>query len=232
MVRTKITNREILVAGCSHVYGHGMSDCLTYDWRAAPAPSKFAWPHLLGEWSGFNIVNMSRPGNSLGNIVYDILNYEYFNRLSGIIVVLPLRDRFLIKGTKYKVDAFLPTDIYYDNKLEAIVKYLEHLQSDEIEKINYIGYISYIVLMAKQFNIPCWISAGSESDQALLTNNKNIPFVLNTKKSWYNYYAELGYPLTPDSHLDKPAHRDFFENFIKPWVEENILAKSPLSGAI
>jgi hypothetical protein len=62
----------------------------------------------------------------------------------------------------------------------------------------------------------------------MIDNTKNIPFVLNTKKSWYNYYTDLKYPLTPDLHLDKPAHTDFFENFIKPWVEENIINKSTI----
>ena len=216
--------RDILVAGCSHVFGHGMSDCLTFNPTGEYQPSKFAWPHLLGEWSNSNIVNLSKPGNSLGKIAYDILNYKNFKRLSGIIIVLPTSERFLIKGVNEIVDTFLASNKYYGDKLTAIGYYLEHLHSYDINKLNYISQISYIVSMAHNHKIPIWISAGSQADHDMLTGTENIPFSLNTKKSWYQYYSDLGYPLTPDRHLDSPAHIDFFENFIKPWVDKNILS--------
>ena len=220
----EITYREILVAGCSHVFGHGLPDCLAPQQSGGYQPSKFAWPHLLGEWSNSNIVNISKPGNSLGKIAYDILNYKNFKRLSGIIIILPTSERFLIRGDSEPVETFLIASKKYTTvKSNAVMNYLEHLQSDEINKVNYISQISYIVSMANNYNIPLWISAGSQADHDLLTSTENIPFSLNTEKSWYQYYVDHGYPLTPDRHLDIPAHTDFFENFIKPWVTKNIL---------
>jgi hypothetical protein len=220
----EFTWRDILVAGCSHVFGHGMSDCLTFNPTGDYQPSKFAWPHLLGEWSSSNIVNLSKPGNSLGKIAYDILNYKNFKRLSGIIIVLPTSERFMIKGDDREVDTFLASNKYYGDKLNSIGYYLEHLHSDEINKLNYVSQISYIVSMANAHKIPIWISAGSQIDHDWITSIENIPFSLNTRKSWYQYYSDLGYTLTPDRHFDSPAHTDFFENFIKPWVDKNILS--------
>lgn len=221
--KKEIIYREILVAGCSHVYGHGMSDCLTFSPEETSRPSKFAWPHLLGEWSDSNIVNISRPGNSLGKIAYDILNYPNFKRLSGIIIVLPTSERFLIRGDREPVDTFLATNKYYGGRLNAIGNYLEHLHSVEVSKLNYIAHISYIASLAKTHKIPIWISAGSYAEQEWISKLDNRTFDLNTEKSWYQYYVDLGYPLTPDRHLDHPAHTDFFEKFIKPWVTKNIL---------
>ena len=79
------------VFGCSHAYGHGLSDC--YDPKTGwPGliPSKQAWPSLLQELGLYDVTyNHSKVGASSDDVLKQILSIERFElRLCDYFIVL------------------------------------------------------------------------------------------------------------------------------------------------
>ena len=95
---------RLIAFGDSFTYGHGLIDChipekkvafmVTEKNWAGPNPSKFAWPQVLGDMLGLEVINKSAPGNSNIQIIRDILSFE--NLLPSDLVVIgwtyPQRD--------------------------------------------------------------------------------------------------------------------------------------------
>ena len=76
--------------GCSHVFGHGLPDCITLAYEEdkdsktrsrfhAPGekPSQFAWPSLLAEKLNRECLNLSEPGSSNLTILMEILKCDF-----------------------------------------------------------------------------------------------------------------------------------------------------------
>ena len=63
----------IVAFGCSQTYGHGLPDCIdpNDDSRAAPLPSRLAWPALI------EATNLAQPGGSNKLCVYRALQFEW-----------------------------------------------------------------------------------------------------------------------------------------------------------
>jgi hypothetical protein len=128
--------RKILVAGCSHVYGSGLPDCKI----PGAGPSEYAWPALLSKEFGCDVINLSKPGNSLGDIANKLMYFYPKHKLSGILLIAPHSGRFLIKNEELpqnnNIDNFMVTRIHrYSKEVgDAALKYIEYLNSDEIEK--------------------------------------------------------------------------------------------------
>jgi len=118
---------RLIAFGDSFTYGHGLSDChipikkvafLTTEknW-AGPVPSKFAWPQVLGDMMGLEVVNKSAPGNSNIQILRDILSFENFLPSDLVIIgwTYPVRDcvfkkNFLGKDISFRISP------WYDDK--------------------------------------------------------------------------------------------------------------------
>ena len=78
---------RIITFGDSFTYGHGLVDChIPKNNYCGPNPSKFAWPQLLGDMLGFEVINASVPGSSNVQILKEILKFE--NLLSTDIVIV------------------------------------------------------------------------------------------------------------------------------------------------
>jgi len=80
---------RLITFGDSFTYGHGLADCHIparkrtffrtqgYDLEG-PIPSKLAWPQLLGDMLGFEVINKSKCGSSNIWILKEILTFENF----------------------------------------------------------------------------------------------------------------------------------------------------------
>jgi hypothetical protein len=78
---------RLVVFGCSHTYGMGLSDCFNrFTKFAGDKPSRLAWPQLLANKLNLECVNLSRPGNSCKRIWNDILSAELVE--SDLVIVL------------------------------------------------------------------------------------------------------------------------------------------------
>ena len=66
------TNR-LITFGCSYTFGIGLPDCKYGDKN----PSKLGWPTLLSDRMGAELVNISASGASNFEILYNILNFDF-----------------------------------------------------------------------------------------------------------------------------------------------------------
>jgi hypothetical protein len=63
-----------------------LEDCLLEGNRPGPIPSKFAWPVHLGNILGMETINMARPGASNLEILCNILNFDFQDTDTVIIL--------------------------------------------------------------------------------------------------------------------------------------------------
>ena len=92
---------RLITFGDSFTYGHGLADCHVPEknWQG-PIPSKFAWPQVLGDMLGVEVINKSVCGSSNIQILKEILTFENFLPTDIVIVgwTFNLRDCIFSKN--------------------------------------------------------------------------------------------------------------------------------------
>lgn len=78
---------RLITFGDSFTYGHGLADCHVPEknWQG-PVPSKFAWPQVLGDMLGIEVINKSICGSSNIQILKEILTFNNFEKTDIVIV--------------------------------------------------------------------------------------------------------------------------------------------------
>jgi hypothetical protein len=94
---------RLITFGDSFTYGHGLEDCHIPAKKVflgskeqdapGPSPSKYAWPQLLGDLLGLEVINKSVPGNSNLQVLRDILSFDGFEPLDLVIVGWSFKER-------------------------------------------------------------------------------------------------------------------------------------------
>lgn len=78
---------RLITFGDSFTYGHGLSDCYILKGnQEGPKPSKFAWPQVLGDMLGLEVINKSVCGYSNIQILKEILSFQDFLSSDTVIV--------------------------------------------------------------------------------------------------------------------------------------------------
>ena len=99
---------RLITFGCSYTYGSFLPDCCSTLSDGAPChgaiPSKLAWPQLLGDMLGLEVVNKSLPGASNLQILYEILNFK-FRPDDQVVIMWSLPNRDLVFTKFWKKDS-------------------------------------------------------------------------------------------------------------------------------
>ena len=80
-------SNKLIAFGCSITYGHGLKDCSINNLEPGPYPSKFAWPSIVGNKLKADVFNLSHPGASNDQILYDILNFNDYEKGDHVIIL-------------------------------------------------------------------------------------------------------------------------------------------------
>lgn len=64
---------RLITFGCSLTYGQGLPDCNS----TSSPPSQLGWPKILSDNLGKELVNISSPGASNLEILFNILNFKF-----------------------------------------------------------------------------------------------------------------------------------------------------------
>ena len=125
---------RLVAFGCSYTYGSGLPDCYL-DSRdpTGPNPSTHAWPALTAGELKLDVVNKGRPGASNLRILDEILNFD-FNNEDTVIVLWSYyhRDTIFYPNKTLEIKHWLDDDIvknYYEvhNDYDLIIKTLLHI---------------------------------------------------------------------------------------------------------
>jgi len=199
-------NPRIWAFGCSETFGHGLEDCyIKKDGFYAPGkePSKFAYPQLIGDTVGKEVINLSRPGASNKHILQQIkLNQSEINKDDIVIIhwtyierhaifTCHIDERGISEGRKTGDKTFgslnitshwpdlyniIPTDT--EKIAKQYYKYI-HSDSDAIIVIRWYMNYAHLTLKAQGVkSIHCPPLMNSQYN-----NNKS----LINMKSWHEY---------------------------------------------
>ena len=132
-------NPRIWAFGCSQTFGHGLADCYREEngfYHAGDEPSKFAFPQLIGDALGKEVINKSRPGTSNKDILQQMkLNQSEINKDDIVIIqwtyierhavfVNDERDNLNIKSTDTdKVSKLYYKHIYRDSDAGIVTRW-------------------------------------------------------------------------------------------------------------
>jgi hypothetical protein len=130
---------RLITFGCSYTYGHGLEDCHIEPKSPGPNPSKYAWPNLLGQMLGLDVVNYSNPGASNIHILWKLLNFDFTDD-DLCVIMWSHFGREPFSNLKYDSD-----NIDWDNYEDSVVKSLPTLSRENIVIRNIIdihhGYL-------------------------------------------------------------------------------------------
>lgn len=203
----------IYVAGCSHVYGHGLADCLK-----GKSPSKFSWPELARE-EGFAVFNASEPGNSPSAMQLDLMNYEDKENLEAIIALFPYSTRWWIKGRKGNEENFCPGKMNDYEKDRTFVRSLKgfytHIKHERFEEQLLIGAVSYFHYIAKKFDCAFYCGFTDIEDMEITSD------IFPANVVWEKYCEDNNCGKVADGHYNEAAHQLFYENEIRPFLDKN-----------
>lgn len=112
---------RLIAFGCSITYGHGLEDCFDpITNRAGPYPSKFAWPNIIGEKLGKEVINKATPGASNLEILYHILNFDFLK--DDLIIILwsyPYRDMIFKQPTLLSPMPYYPIGSWKSDEISV-----------------------------------------------------------------------------------------------------------------
>jgi hypothetical protein len=207
--------KKIIVGGCSHVFGHGLPDCIE-----GLTPSKLAWPALIEREFSCEIINFSEPGNSCIKNVRSIQNFKDLNSVSAILILLPYSKRRVLKNGNEEYN-FTCTTPNNSNKLwnttfERYQLYCHHDTTDDVNYLSYVGYLNYISL---KHGIPLWVSGSVREDHELLQAHN---FEVGMPDDWTHFCYTNKFSTTPDGHYGVDAHLGLYRNYIKPWLRNKV----------
>ena len=166
---------KLYTFGCSYTYGQGLADCIMYPGtkKIGLMPSKLGWPALVAADLGYDLVNMSLPGNS-NRAIMNTISYEVKNLDSDGIVII----HWTHKNREHRYVEFENNDAYsFVNGREtayvsssdqwrgnlsplltweanqASAAYYEHIYSDFHAMLVTRQIIDYVDLKLKQYGI-------------------------------------------------------------------------------
>jgi hypothetical protein len=126
---------KIFAFGCSQTFGHGLADCYREEnefYHAGEEPSKFAFPQLIGDALGKEVINLSRPGASNKLILQQIKTHQSeINKDDIVIIHWTYIERHAVFVNDEK-DYYQRFDRYSHNHLN-----LKSNNTDKVSKLYY-----------------------------------------------------------------------------------------------
>lgn len=77
---------RLVTFGCSLTYGHGLPDCIELPNNPGDLPSSMGWPNTVAKYKRMSLLNMSKPGIGNRHIMHRILNFNFENTDTVVIL--------------------------------------------------------------------------------------------------------------------------------------------------
>lgn len=200
---------RLVVFGCSHTYGQGLSDCWDGGFHSGPQPSLLSWPGqlatLLKETYNPNmlLVNKSGPGQSNKEIMHNIL---LFNFQAGDICVImwtysARSSIFQGSGSKWDKNTTLQILPHFANKKSK--KYYNNYYSDFDANYSMWQNINHAKLLLDSLDVPNWHCSVSKPLflDAFPPRWNNAEIILTDFDKWMKET-----PALDNMHAGEPAH--------------------------
>lgn len=99
--------QRLITFGCSYTYGTGLDDCKNWFFNQLNnlKPSKLGWASLLADKLHLELVNLSFPGSSNTEIMYNVLKQNY-NKDDTVIIMWTHYVRDMLFNSVHKYPFF------------------------------------------------------------------------------------------------------------------------------
>lgn len=149
-----------------------MPDCYVSDMQHGPNPSVYAWPALTAEELNLDVVNKASPGASNLKILNEILNFD-FNNDDTVIILWSFYQRDII----FYPDKILEIGHWVNDNISRSY-YETHNDYDMAMKT--ILHIHHADMLLRQKNIKSLHLIKSNKDEKILKS------ILNDKLKWFD----------------------------------------------
>lgn len=236
--------KNILVLGDSFSYGEGCSDRPNHEAAHNKIPSDYSWVSLLRNDLydisplGYNVINLSRSGNSLMGMYKDLLQYTAFHSdtIDMIIFSVTSFNRMLVSHpTELDNTAnwVVNGEEYYSE--DSIAEYnkskkmfMKYLFSETVFDLHGIAYMNAIHHYATVNNIKCLSSVPRIPE--LYKKSKTTPYLDDfnfTHLFNYDFSGEFNDSfnktcIVSDGHPNDLGHSIYYAKIVKPKVLQYI----------
>ena len=156
---------KLVTFGCSHTYGHGLSDCIAEDGSNGPTASQQAWPSILSGLTDMKVDNASRPGASNLMITKAIVDYSKYDKNTVVVIMWSNNNRETIykPGGEEKLhmlpgflSAGMPKDFWWDKEdtfKKDVTTYYETFHEDWNATLNQMIRMNFVHAFLKSKGI-------------------------------------------------------------------------------
>ena len=156
---------KLVTFGCSHTYGHGLSDCIAEDGSNGPTASQQAWPIILGGLTDMKVDNASRPGAGNLMITKAIVDYSKYDKNTVVVIMWSHNNRETIykDGGEEKLpmlpgflNAGMPKDFWWDKEdtfKKDVTTYYETFHEDWNATLNQMIRMNFVHAFLKSKGI-------------------------------------------------------------------------------
>ena len=212
---------RLIAFGCSHTFGHGLSDCwIEKEKTHGVYPSKYAWPTILARHMNRFPVNMGICGAAANQISNNIVRYNY--RKNDIVVVLWTHtNRHSVvyqNGSASQMSAYAATL----NKKSKI--WLKNFYDEYDSLINYASSIITAQKFLEKNNIPSmhFIVEDIQSDVEKYKVNKFFELIDLDNNGIFFYDNPIRDVALDNAHLGPETHKWFAQEIYTYFTKKQL----------
>jgi lysophospholipase L1-like esterase len=165
---------RLVAFGCSLTYGHGLPDCLEKDNTPGLYPSKYAWPQLLADRLNKECVNEALSGSSNKRVWHRIVNFDYKDS-DTVIILWTSPDRYGIVKSQKEIFDIGPW-MADNNKIANA--YYSKIHNEYNSKLETALYIHHSDLFLKKQGInPIHLILSKNQSDCFCVKNLEIDFI-------------------------------------------------------
>ncbi len=135
--------KKILAIGCSHTMGDGLRGFKT---PRDGTPSPYAWPGVLADRTGIEVVNLSGCGWSNMEITDKFIRTYNPDEFSAVIALWSYIDRVYIRDVSGKLASRIPMDV---DKYPELAVYYTDIHDDYVANLQLSGNVALVNTIAK-----------------------------------------------------------------------------------
>ena len=138
---------KIIAFGCSNTFGQGLPDCYKMEGDIGiglEKSSQYAWPEVFAKKMKKSCVNLAQPGSSNRQILWQILNFEYYQPRDCVTILWTFINRSSIIKSQHEISQ-LHIREWSGQPIEnkAWRKYKVETYNEYDEMIRSLHYIDY-----------------------------------------------------------------------------------------
>lgn len=221
-----MTDKILLAHGCSMTFGFDLSGKQINEENAADKKYRenHSWPSYVAKEFGYDIVNLSAPGNANDNIIRTTVNWMLTNKCDLVIIGWSGPPRKEV-WSNFRNDYFLtvPELLHTNSKQEKLAtsKYWELILDSNSLLASTLLQMLLLQAFLKEKKIPfLFFDAVDDYNSSILIDSTKILYNSIDKENYYNEESFMNFSFRHPGKLGQTGHP--MEKCHKEWADSLI----------